>query len=120
MITRPAWAKGAIPTERGWVRGREILKLRKHTKEEVAEWMVANGDAPVEAIVESVVPKAPRKKKEKTVKEETGAVSLTEAPVSHKTVGDMTLTEAEALSNQFGIKIEADNNKTLTESSSED
>lgn len=124
MITRPAWAKGAIPTERGWVRGKELLTCRRHTPEEVAEWLAANSGAPKKKVAKVKTQKvltekvkAPRKKKEKTEVKENSAVSLTEAPVSNKSIGNMTLAEAEALSNQYNVKIDAENNTTLTESS---
>jgi hypothetical protein len=115
MIKRPAWAKDAYPTERGWKRGRELLTARRHTPEEVAEWMAANAETPVKTVKLTEAKKAPRKKKEKVEVKE--AVLLSEAPVSNKSIGEMTLAEAEALSNQYNVKIEAENNVTLTESS---
>lgn len=127
MIKRPAWAKGAVPTERGWVRGKEILTLRPHTKEEIAEWYAAQGESEVETPKveepqKAVKEKKPRAKKVKEVKEdaETQGQLLTEAPISNTSIGDMTNTQVEAIENQYGVKVDADANKTLTESSKTD
>lgn len=126
MIKRPAWAKGAVPTERGWVRGKEILTLRPHTPAEIAEWYAAQGTPVVETPKEEpqkvVKERKPRAKKVKEVKEdaETQGQLLTEAPISNTSIGDMTNTQVEAIENQYGVKVDADANKTLTESSKTD
>jgi len=52
MIERPRWAKGAVPTARGWFKGREKMQGRKFSPEQIAEWFnahpeVDNPNAPV-------------------------------------------------------------------------
>lgn len=123
MIKRPAWAKDAVPTERGWVRGKELLTCRRHTPEEIAEWYAAQGQTEVKTVEKAVVKKEkkPRAKKVKTVIEKTKEEGqlLTEAPISNTSLGDMTTTQVEALENQYGVKVDADANRTLTESSND-
>lgn len=125
MIKRPAWAKNAIPTTRGWVRGKEILTLRPHTEAEIAEWYAAQGEPTTEAPVKKaevvVKEKKPRAKKVKVVEaQETKGQLLAEAPISNTAIGDMTEAQVEAIENQYGVKVDADANKTLTESSKSD
>ncbi len=123
MIKRPAWAKDAVPTERGWVRGKELLTCRRHTPEEIAEWYAAQEGkiekAPVVEPVKVEKTKAPRKKKVKEVAEntETQGQLLAEAPISNTSIGNMTESQVEAIENQYGVKVGTDENKTLTESS---
>lgn len=38
MIKAPAWAKGAHPTLRGWVRNGELLKVQKISQKDIDEW----------------------------------------------------------------------------------
>lgn len=54
MIEAPKWAKGAVPTTRGWTKGNEVLIVRKFTQEEIDEWYAAQAPKP-ELVVESVV-----------------------------------------------------------------
>lgn len=37
-IKPPAWAKGAHPTNEGWMKGRELLKAQPFTQAEIDEW----------------------------------------------------------------------------------
>lgn len=125
MIKQPLWAKGSVPTERGWVRGKEVLTCRRHTPEEIAEWYAAQQPkAAIAKVVAKVVEKEKkvRTKKVKEVKETTANQGqlLTEAPISNTSIGDMTTTQVEAIEHQYGVKVDADANKTLTESSKSD
>lgn len=49
MIKGPSWAKGAIPTQRGWEDPEtgELLKSGRHTEQQIAEWF--GHTTPVEA-----------------------------------------------------------------------
>ena len=49
MLKPPAWAKAAVPTEKGWVNPRngELLVSRKHTDRQLIEyWNFHKGSAP--------------------------------------------------------------------------
>ena len=49
MLKPPAWAKGAIPTEKGWVNPKngELLVSRKHTDRQLIEyWNFHKNSAP--------------------------------------------------------------------------
>jgi len=37
-IKPPAWAKGAHPTTKGWVKGRELLVAKKISQDDIDEW----------------------------------------------------------------------------------
>lgn len=64
MISPPNWAKDAVPTTKGWVRGRELLKSQRITETEISEYMGTKSTP----------------------------VYLSEAP-SHKPVAEMTTAE---------------------------
>ncbi len=118
MIKQPAWAKGSVPTERGWVRGKELLTCRRHTLEEIVEWTEAQ-NKPIEVKAPKVIKeRKPRVKKLKESKmADTKSVLLTEAPISHRSINEMTKPQVEALERQYGIDIKKSDNQTLTESS---
>jgi hypothetical protein len=49
MLKPPAWAKGAVPTEKGWVNPKngELLVSRKHSDRQLIEyWNFHKGSAP--------------------------------------------------------------------------
>lgn len=50
MIEAPKWAKGAVPTSRGWVKGNEVLLARKFTQEEIDEWYAAQAPKKVQPV----------------------------------------------------------------------
>jgi len=61
----PKWAKGAVPTSRGWERNGEILIARKHSAADLKAWEEANAPKPAKK-----KRRAKKKKVEEQVKKE--------------------------------------------------
>ena len=89
-IKAPAWAKGAVPTARGWMdpRTKEILKVQKISQGQIDEFY---------GVTEAAAPEAP--------------VQLNEAPPTTKTLDEMTKSELEALGRQHDIELDRRHNK---------
>jgi len=90
-IQPPKWAKGAVPTSRGWVRNGEVLVSKKFSQKQIDEFWGVETATAVEQIVEPepVVQEAPQ--------------MLREAPVNNTTLEDMTKADLVALAEQHGI-----------------
>ena len=84
-IKPPSWAKGAVPTPRGWMnpRTKEILKVQKISQGHIDEFY---------GVKEAAAPAAP--------------VQLNEAPPTAKALDEMTKIELEALGRQHDIELD--------------
>ena len=84
-IKPPSWARGAVPTQRGWMnpRTKEILKVQKISQGQIDEFY---------GVTEDVATEAP--------------VQLTEAPPTTKSLDEMTKIELEALGRQHDIELD--------------
>jgi len=92
-IKPPSWAKGAVPTTRGWMdpRTKEILKVQKISQGQIDEFF-----GKTEPVVEEVV--------DGPVTE--WAEQLNEAPPTTKSLDEMTKLELEALGRQHDIELD--------------
>jgi len=93
-IKPPSWARGAVPTQRGWMnpRTKEILKVQKISQGQIDEFY-----GKTEPVVEELIVDGP-------VTE--WAEQLNEAPPTTKTLDEMTKIELEALGRQQGIELD--------------
>jgi len=89
-IQPPKWAKGAVPTSRGWVRNGEVLVSKKFSQKQIDEFWGVETAAPVESVEAPVV-------------EEPAPQMLREAPVNNTSLDDMTKAELLALAEQHGM-----------------
>ena len=111
-IAPPNWAKGAIPTTRGWTHARtgELLVARPISQADVDQWMVENTETPAPAgyqkLDEDFKP-AP--------------VTLTESPTTEEEFAEehlenMTKVELEAIGREHGVELDRREKKsTLVE-----
>ena len=92
-ISPPNYQKDAVPTSRGWTHPRtgELLKAQKFSEQQISEY---NG--------------APEEK----VEQQTQPEMLVEAPVSGRSLEEMTKLELEALGRQHGIELDRRNTKS--------
>jgi hypothetical protein len=89
-LTPPNWCPDAIPTTRGWVRGKELLKSQRISQSDIDEFNKPN------IVEDTKVVEKPKRKRKKKMKNE-DKVMLHEAPVGNKTLDEMTEEQKEAL-----------------------
>lgn len=98
MIKPPKWAPDAIPTKKGWQRGREVLVSKRFKPREIQEYMEANYPEMVK-----------KKKVEEQVEPKDAPQTLTESPT---TEGDFV---AEHMEHGLTEDIGTHNPKTIRE-----
>ena len=104
-IKPPSWAKGAVPTPRGWMnpRTKEILKVQKISQVQIDEFYGKTAKPAKKAapVVEDVV--------DGPVTE--WAEQLNEAPPTTKSLDEMNKLELEALGRQHDIELDRRKNQ---------
>jgi len=107
-ITPPTWAKGAHPTNKGWMKGRELLKAQPFTQAEIDEWY----DVPVASAKTAVEPKPTPQPLREVVDDPNPAPTPAPAPqplhevVPSGNLDDMSKKELEILARDSGVELD--------------
>lgn len=92
MIKAPAWAKGAHPTLRGWVRNGELLKGQKISQKDIDEWYG-----------KEVAPAAPVVEPEPVVE---APVAEPKPEITEESLADLSKQEIDDLALEYDIELD--------------
>jgi len=107
MLKPPAWAKGAIPTEKGWVNPKngELLVSRKHSQRQLIEYWNSNNGKPA-----PIQEPAPIIEADPVIEE---AAPTAEPLIEADPVDHWSLTKAQLVEHAYGVHgVELDSTMT--------
>ena len=101
-IAPPNWAKGAVPTTRGWTHARtgELLVARPISQGDIDQWITENTEKPAPTGYQNL---------DKDFKP--APVTLTESPTTEaefaeEHLEDMTKVELEEIGREYGVELD--------------